>query len=418
MTTRTMRPMVVFAALATLAACDTKVTNPGPVQDDFLDRAEAQPAVIAGMGRALSEAINWIAYTGAAVTREIHPSGSTGSFGITPPWQRGQLSPDDTDLDTHWEEAQQARWFAENGLARMMEIVPDSARLLAQANLWAGYANRLLGENTCEAVFDGGPREPYTRFLERAETYFTTAADLGTGDVRTAAIAGRASVRVGLDKWAEAVADAGQVPTAFSYRISYFDVGSEAQRNRIMWAVANTPYRAHTQWNTWVEEYFNDTGDPRVAYRTTTQVGDAAIDCCGSVPWYPQDKYKAPDAPITLSSGAEMRLIEAESQLRQGNIAPAINAINALRQAAGVPEVTAGSIEEAWAFLKRERGIVLWLEGRRMGDLRRWDAANTPGDRHPLEVPSGDAQVGSHLVQQDLCFPVSRSERDTNPNAR
>jgi hypothetical protein len=61
---------------------------------------------------------------------------------------------------------------------------------------------------------------------------------------------------------------------------------------------------------------------------------------------------------------------------------------------------------------------VLWLEARRLGDLRRWQAANTPGDLDPLEMPSGDGATGSHLVQQDLCFPVPRSERDTNPNLR
>ena len=80
--------------------------------------------------------------------------------------------------------------------------------------------------------------------------------------------------------------------------------------------------------------------------------------------------------------------------------------------------VTGGSVNEVWTRLKRERAIVLWLEARRMGDLRRWQAANAPGDLDPLETPTGDASTGSHLEKQDLCFPVPRSERDTNPNLR
>jgi len=404
----------------TAGACDTKVTNPGPVQDSFLDEPTAQVAVIAGMGRALSEGMNWIVYTGAAITREIHPAGSTGSFGITVPWQQGVLDPLDENLDTHWEQAQQARWYAENGVARMKTVIPDSARLLAQANLWAGYANRLLGDNMCEAVFDGGPAEPYTKYYERAETYFTTASTLGTGDVKTAAIAGRASARAGLGKWAEAVADAGQVPTGFTFNMPYYDVGDQGQFNRIEFAAHNQPYRAHTMWSTWIDAYYTATSDPRVKFDKTTLTGDAGINCCGSssfrAPFYPQAKYTTPSSPVTLSQGAEMRLIEAENDLRAGNAQTALTRINALRAAAGVPDATGTTTAEVWTALKRERAIVLWMEGRRLGDLRRWKAGNTPGALDPLEEPSGNVNTGSHLVKQDLCFPISRSERDTNPN--
>jgi hypothetical protein len=73
--------------------------------------------------------------------------------------------------------------------------------------------------------------------------------------------------------------------------------------------------------------------------------------------------------------------------------------------------VSATTLDEAWRLLKRERGIELWLEARRLGDMRRWKADNTPGALDPLE------QVGaaSHLKQQDLCFPISTAERQTNP---
>ncbi len=408
-----LRAVAAAAALA-IVACDTEVSNPGPVQEPFLETAAAQSAVVQGMGRSLAQAINWLAYTGAAVTREVHPSGSTGSFGITVQWQRGELDPQDDGLDTHWEQAQRARWFAEDGIARMERVAKDSTRLLAQSYLYAGYANRLLGEHMCQAVIDGGGLEAHTVFFDRALGWFNKAEQAGTGDVRTAAIAGRASVYVNQGKWAEADADAKKVATSFRYAIPYFDVGSEAQRNRIQWASANQPYRAHTQWNTVYEAYFKSTNDPRVKWRTTTQTGDAAIDCCGRVPWWPQEKHATPAAAINLSSGAEMRLIEAENLLRGGNWQQAMVLINGLRTAAGVAPWTTTSLEQAWTQLKRERGIVLWLEGRRMADMRRWKAANTPGAHDPLELPSGSAQTGSHLVKQDLCFPVSKSERDTN----
>jgi hypothetical protein len=134
------------------------------------------------------------------------------------------------------------------------------------------------------------------------------------------------------------------------------------------------------------------------------------------VPFYPQQKYTSSASPVRLSGGAEMRLIEAEALLRSNDLSGAMAKINQLRTAAGVPTRTAANINEGWTFLKREKGIVLWLESRRMADLRRWKATNAPGDLDPLELPSGSVQTGSHLVRQDLCIPIPLSERQTNPN--
>src|SRR5687768_6271646 len=134
------------------ASCDTKVTNPGPVQDDFLAGEAGRGgmgALVAGSGRALGAAINWIGYTGAAVAREIHPAGSTGSFGITNRWQNGELNADDSDLDDHWEQASRACWIAEETVRRLITAGPPPATgsvqtlaqyntLLMQAYVYAG----------------------------------------------------------------------------------------------------------------------------------------------------------------------------------------------------------------------------------------------------------------------------------------
>jgi len=424
---------VALLLLVAPAACDTKVTNPGQVQDVFLTDRNAAAALVNGAGRALSSGINWIGYTGAAVAREIHPAGSTGSFGISSLWQNGFLTEGDGDLDTHWELAQRARWLAEETVRRL-EAAPPLAVSLLTANqyadtlrlayIWAGFANRVLGENMCDAVIDGGPRQPNATYFTRAESLFTKALALTGGVAATitaqtaAAYAGRAQVRVFLGKWSEAVSDAGQVPIGFTFNIPYFNVGDDAQRNRIFWASGNSresgsAYRAHTEWNTWYYDYRNATNDPRVPITITTLTGDAAIDCCGKVPFYPEAKFTASASPIRLASGREMRLIEAEAKLRNTDIAGAFTSINLVRTNAGAQTLTVPTaIEEAWRLLKRERGIELWLESRRLGDMRRWKQANTPGALDPLELPG----TASHLKQQDLCFPISRSEMQTNPN--
>ena len=411
---------------AGLAACDTTVTNPGPVRDEFLAERTAATALVNGAGRALASGINWVSYTGAAVTREIHPAGSTGSFGISNRWQNGLLDPDDTDLDSHWEQSQRARWLAEESIRRLVaagppppgtvgQTVAQYNTLLQQAYVYAGYANRVLAENMCQAVIHGGAAQPVSEFSRRAEDHFTKAlAVSATGTLATAAYAGRAQTRVLMAKWAEAVTDAAQVPNTFTYNINYFNLGEDATRNRIFWAMAGTPYRAHTQWSTWIEEYSRATRDPRVPYTITTQQGDAAIECCGRVPFLPQAKYTTSASPIKLANGREMRLIEAEARLRANDVTGAMTLISQVRTLAGAPAVTAANATEAWTLLKRERGIELWLEARRMGDLKRWKDGNTPGALHELEM----VNAKSHLTRQDLCFPISRSERDTNPNFR
>lgn len=403
---RQLARSVGVTTLLSLAACDFSVTNPGPVQDEFLNAPAAHEAVVNGMGRALADALNWIAYTGGAVSREITAAGSIGSFGVTLSQREGLLTPDESNA--HWSRAQKARWLAENGVERMRAALGEdfeSSSLAAEALLYAGYSNRLLGENMCEAVIDGGAPQARAVYFERAEAGFTgahrIATTLGDGDVATAALAGRASVRAWQGDWSGAVADARQVPEDFEYHARYFAL-EQNQYNRIFFANANQPYRAHSVVGTFYEQYYLDTQDPRTPWSRSAEypVGDV-----GQVPWYFQTKYAAADSPINLSSGREMRLIEAEALLRNGNWQAAMEIINDLRTDVGVRPVTAGSLSEAWTALKRERGIELWLEGRRLGDLYRWQAENAPG---AVEDMSG----------RDLCFPISESERETNPNLR
>ncbi len=410
--------LLPVALVTVLAACDFDVVNPGRVQEEFLFEVEAQQAIVKGIGRATSEAQNWVGYTGAAITREVHPSGSTGSFGITVEWQNGEL--DYETVNTHWNLSQRARWWGDDGVAKIMETGASEQSLLAEAYLWAGYAYRLLGENFCVSVIDGESAGARSVYYDRAIARFDQAASLGSGDMAMAAVAGRAAVKAFMGDWAGAVSDASGIPDGFVWEMPYFDTEGDATRNRIQFASQAEPYKAHTQRFTKYEDYGlsdnNADGDPRIPFKITDETGDAAVQCCGQVPWWPQQKYEDAGADIPLSKGTEMRMIEAEAMLVSGEWQGAMDKINALRSAAGVEAATASSAAEAWTALKFERGVVTWLEGRRLGDFFRWNRDNTPGDRHPLEVPSGSQNEGSHLVQQDLCFPIARGEVDTNPN--
>jgi hypothetical protein len=414
---RTILRAVTWAAplglVALLSACELEVTNPGPIQAASLDDPAALAAIVNGAGRNTADALNWVAYTGAAVARELHPAGSTGSFGITVQQQAGKIAPDDDD--THWNLSQRARWTAEDAVTRVKTILGTAAASstnLAQALVWAGYANRLLGEKFCDGVINGGAKEAYTVYLQRAEAAFTEAITVAQAanntTLRTAATAGRASVRLLRNDLAGAATDAAGVTSdAFTYQMRYFTTDLD-QYNRIYWATANQPYRAHTVWNTYFEGYRKSTRDPRVPFDSslTILVGDGAVGSLGRVRWYFETKYSSQTSPINLSSGWEMRLIEGEAKLVAGDVPGAMTLINKHRLALGLPGWTATSAAEAWQALKRERAIELWMEGRRLGDVRRWAAANRPGAYDPL----------LDLTGRDLCFSTPRSEIETNPN--
>ncbi len=414
-----LRVLWVLGISLGLAGCSTDVTNPGPVQDDFLNDPGAAEAVVGGMRRAMSDALNFLAFQAAGISRELHPTGGTGSFGLGVPIYNGRLLPDEqSDV---WDRAQQARWVAEDGLRRFQAALDPGdfalEPLVAQSYLWAGYGNRLLSENMCEGVIDGSAAGDRGVYAERAIANFDQAITVGNATGETdfvlAAYAGRASVKAFTGDWTGALADAARVPTPFTFEAEYYNTGDIVEANRIHHATKNQPYKTATVWGTVWELHTQEWDDPRTAWTDSGGDGDGAVECCGPVPFFVQDKHPVWEANIRLSSGREMRMLEAESDLRDGDIDGAMTILNSLRALVGVdPLPDPADLTEAWSVLKRERGAELWLEGRRLGDFFRWDRDGTPGALHPREVPGAE----SHLTTQDLCFPISQSEIDTNPN--
>jgi starch-binding outer membrane protein, SusD/RagB family len=416
---RGFRRAVTAAMLAvTAAACDFDVSNPGPVEDRILNDPTSHTAVVNGAARAVSDAVSSHTLQTSAATREVHASGNTGTISVEV--GQGRFIPEQGGL---WASAQRARWIGDDAVRRLGEVAAAPG-VRAQAHLWAGFASRLAGDNLCHAVIDGGPSQPHTVFLERAVQHFTQAIDLAGGDenLALAARAGRATVHMSLGNWSAAVADARQIPLDFVFHARY-SAEEPSQRNEQYFYVANAPYRATSVWGTAYEQYFLDTGDPRTPWSEDARfpVGEVQRPGIGNVPWKFQKKYQSYNDGIRLVSGREMRLIEAEALLVSGDWETAMQIVNGIRTLAvsttnGQPlePWSATSLTEAWTRLKRERGIELWIEGRRLSDLRRWEAANRPGALHPLE----DATNPGTFLSPDrtLCVPISLAEIETNRN--
>ncbi len=286
----------------------------------------------------------------------------------------------------------------------------------AQALVWAGFANRLLGENFCQVTFNGSGLLPHTDAFARADSLFQDALPIaqaaGETEFVTAAHAGRASVLAnlatyGLASWSDAASEAALVPDDFVFGVSYSDQELD-QYNWFYWANANSPYRAHTVWGT----YWENAPDPRTPFDPNTGLtGDAAVQKFGgNVPWYPQTKFDATDDPINVASGWEMRLIRAEAAL----------AANDLTGAANFP-VPFASLADGYTALKTERAAELWLEARRMHDVRRWMENSIPGSyvdgnyRDINQANQFPTKV-EDLTSRARAYFVGLSEVETNPN--
>ncbi len=139
--------------------------------------------------------------------------------------------------------------------------------------------------------------------------------------------------------------------------------------------------------------------DLRVPFATTTRTGND-----GQTPFWQQLKFPDYGADIPLATGTEVRLIQAEAALQAGDVAESIGLINHARAPLNLAELPVpATMSEAWALLMNERGADLYLEGRRLWDLRRWFAEGLIGE-------------WKELAGHDKCIPISQAERASNPN--
>ena len=83
------------------------------------------------------------------------------------------------------------------------------------------------------------------------------------------------------------------------------------------------------------------------------------------------NQYTTLDAPVTVASGIEARMIQAESQLANGD--PAwITTLNTARATIGLGPLTpAATLAGQQDQLFRERGFWMYLTAHRLGDMRR-----------------------------------------------
>jgi hypothetical protein len=389
---------LLAASLVIATGCDLKVSNPGPLQDSQLDVPTALPALVNGMSGDLSVAIGNYIDRGALASGELAES---GNFAAELQYFNGIIRPEDVNPD--WANMQQARWSAEDGIRRMGRVLGaglDNNVDTPRAYLYAGFANRLLGENVCTGVIDSGPAQSDTVYFVRAESLFTRAYTIAKAqnntNVANAALGGRASVLAWQGKWAAAVADAALIPNTFVFN-AVFSTNTTRENNDL--ANQTITRRETTVFGTPYATVFKDPRTPWDTVKTTSGAVQTGQD--GRTKFFRQTKYTSLGSAVPLVKGAEMLLLRAEFALRSGDITTMTSLINTERGLYSLAAVTApATTAAAWTMLQSERGSVVWLEGRRLWDLRRWGVEGT----------------NTFLATRSKCVPVSTNELAANAN--
>jgi hypothetical protein len=408
----------LVAALAVTACKDAlTVQDPQRYTDEDLD--SALPAVANGVEGAVHEVMDtYVVYQ--ALLADVYEH--TGTWQGYDEIDHGRFVYGAVDMDGTMNSLLRARWFSLDAEERFNRVLGEaeaaSSPYLAQARLGGALANLYIGMAFCEApVVPEGAAVPDTEVLQKAIEDFTTtistANAAGTPDIATAATAGRARANLLLGNYAAAATDAKAVPDGFSYDAK-FNAQSSNWVVTVTTATFNKAAGLQRKWwplidedaggpsfmrDPWTGEY-----DPRIPVYF-----DGGIATDNITPHYSQWKYKLETDDIRMLHWEEMRLIEAEVLMRDGDFAGAMAILNALRDRVGLAPLLAPSNEtEMRDYLLSERFAEMYMEGMRAVDLYRF------GITKEIFAAMNDAERPA--TGRPTKFSMTDTEALNNPN--
>ena len=290
--------------------------------------------------------------------------------------------------------------------------VSDRDHLIAVASAYAGYSLVLMGEGMCSAALDLGPELTPAQLFADAKERFDTAVVAATraSDTQTLnlALLGRARTELDLGNSADAATDAALIPTGFEVDIDH-DATATRRQNLVF---IQTLQAQFASVDTSIQNRYADTmpntdhkPDPRIATTNTGALGSDGFTVVWSA-----NKDAAATSPQALAKYSEAQLIIAENDANTGALSAAKDIINALRTANNLPAFNPGTLthDNVLAEIVEQRRRELFLEGHRLGDIRRLGL--------PLSPATGAPYVSSGTYGDQSCFPLPNIERINNPN--
>jgi len=301
-----------------------------------------------------------------------------------------------TEMEAVYRAMQRARTAAARAAATLATTAPTPLFNRGELYMLLAYSELMLGEGWCSGVpfssEDGTTisfGQPLTteQMFQQAVAHFDTALSLAETNARVlnGSKIGKGRTLMNLGKFAEAAAAVAGIPTNFILTTSH----STNSNNNGPWSASTSGasrYRLMTNEGKNGLPFLGQTAaqDARINWTTSTRSGFSSQFSA-----QPNQSKFAQFTDGVISTGAEARLIDLESQLQAGTQAArdaVFAGLNTLRTggaaiggATGTTLITVAAIsgsapttqDAAIDLLYKERAYWLWLTGHRLGDLRR-----------------------------------------------
>ena len=338
----------------------------------------------------------------------------------------------------------QSRGFVRDAIGALRTYAPDSSALISELYTELAFFEMTLADNFCNGIPLGHTTagvqvngEPLTtqQVYDSASAHLDTAIALVKGTDAASTYVLRAAqvlkARVLIDKgqFAAAATVVAAVPTSYIYDLTF----STSTSSNGHWTLNNSVARVSVGDSFYVASGvpvtiknalpFASANDPRVpvALGSALTPKVAAEDGVTTPLWLGQ-LYKNQFDPMTLISGVDARLYEAEAKLQANDIPGMMSILNALRAsspliaATKVPVMpaittTPATKDAATDLLFREKAFWTFGRGQRLPDLRR--LVRQYGRTDDKVFPTGPYFKGGNYGT-DENFPVPSSEQ-TNP---
>lgn len=408
-TSRRVAGLAVALSVLGTAACSDflEVEDPGRFTDDALNTPLALNAVANGVEGDLWGVYDDFSTFSGLMSDELQ---HTGTWAQWEDMDQGLLRAAVGTDNGVFNSIVNRRTAALNAVTRFNSVMGDTASrslLMARVVTMQGWIELLLGQHACE-----GPKEafgeiiPDTELWAQAIPFLTQGADIarkaGSTDYERLAVAGRARAKLFTGDLAGALTDAQTIPDSYAYFAKFSETGTSnsitsfAHYSRLK-AGGLDPIqqsKVDTVANAMRDPFTNEL-DNRLPFTRRANGAD------GVRKFYNQEKYTTLADDVRMTSGWEMRLIEAEVYMKQNNLVQAVTQINKVRAHAGLtPHATTGlTAAQVQNYLLWERFAEMYLEGHRLNDLSRFNL------------------VGSVLgTGRATKFPMSTNEISLNPH--
>jgi hypothetical protein len=293
-----------------------------------------------------------------------------------------------------------------------------------------GFAFTLIAETYCNGIpvsnvtddqpstTTFGTAELYDKALQRYDSALSTLSTSGGDQVyRNAARVGKARTYVDLnqyDKAAQVLGAGGDgagsvaVPTSYAYNVEFSNTTSLSINSAYNWLLSTKNFGASDKEGVNGLDYVS-AKDPRIAV-DGTRLGPGQDGTL--TPLFSQ--FPNLNSPVTLASGIEARLIEAENYLKSSDVANFLAALNAVRatKTGLLPLIDPGSAAGRADMLFRERGFWMYFTAHRLGDMRR--LVRQYGRGTETVFPTGPYSHGGRYGTEVVLVPAQAELN--NPN--